>query len=131
MREIARLYSDDKMSMADIRKQFGIGDSSLYRALQKQGVALRGRGGAPVTTPTSSRNRTATSERLTHDGRTRTVSVVPTATRDARAATNGAVHRFRVEFMAVQRFDAPDIHGALVQAQSVGAMDILAITREG
>src|SRR5437016_5504260 len=41
-REIARLYAET-MPTSQIRERFGIGDSSLYRAVQRQGVALRGR----------------------------------------------------------------------------------------
>ena len=37
-REIARVYTDENASPAELRTRFGIGDSSLYRLLQKQGV---------------------------------------------------------------------------------------------
>src|SRR6478672_802289 len=42
-REIARVYTDENASPAELRTRFGIGDSSLYRLLQKHGVTLRGR----------------------------------------------------------------------------------------
>jgi len=41
-REIVRLYADNSTSTAEIRLRFGIGDSSLYRVVQRHGVALRG-----------------------------------------------------------------------------------------
>src|SRR4051794_38606013 len=41
--EIARLYTEEAASPSELRARFGIGDSSLYRMLQKQGVTLRGR----------------------------------------------------------------------------------------
>jgi len=44
-REIARLYADNSTSTAEIRQRFGIGDSSLYRVVQRHGVALRGHTG--------------------------------------------------------------------------------------
>src|SRR5258708_3238267 len=42
-REIARLYAETSTPTSQIRERFGIGDGSLYRAMQRQGVALRGR----------------------------------------------------------------------------------------
>jgi transposase-like protein len=42
-RDIARLYADTSMPTSEIREHFGIGESSLYRVVQRQGVGLRGR----------------------------------------------------------------------------------------
>src|ERR1700682_1327645 len=42
-REIARLYAETNTSTSDIRARFGIGESSLYRIVQRQGIPLRGR----------------------------------------------------------------------------------------
>ena len=42
-REIGRLYADNTTLTSEIRERFGIGDSSLYRIVQRQGIALRGR----------------------------------------------------------------------------------------
>jgi transposase-like protein len=42
-REIGRLYAETSTPTSEIRERFGIGDSSLYRILQQQGVPLRGR----------------------------------------------------------------------------------------
>src|SRR5437879_2156899 len=42
-REIGRLYAETSTPTSEIRERFGIGDSSLYRIVQQQGVALRGR----------------------------------------------------------------------------------------
>ena len=42
-RDIARLYADTSMSTSEIRERFGIGESSLYRVVQRHGVGLRGR----------------------------------------------------------------------------------------
>src|SRR5439155_21956929 len=41
--EIARLYGETSTPTSEIRERFGIGDSSLYRIVQRQGIALRGR----------------------------------------------------------------------------------------
>jgi hypothetical protein len=53
-REIARLYADASMPTSEIRARFGIGESSLYRIIQRQGISLRGHIGAataPATQP--------------------------------------------------------------------------------
>src|SRR5260370_3073955 len=42
-REVARLYSETATPVPDIKKQFGIAESSLYRLIQQRGVAPRGR----------------------------------------------------------------------------------------
>jgi transposase-like protein len=42
-REIARLYAETSTPTSEIRERFGIGDSSLYRVVQRRGLALRGR----------------------------------------------------------------------------------------
>src|SRR6266851_7357142 len=42
-RDIARLYADSSTPTSEIRERFGIGESSLYRVVQRHGVGLRGR----------------------------------------------------------------------------------------
>ena len=42
-REIARLYAETSTPTSEIPECFRIGDSSLYRVVQRRGVALRGR----------------------------------------------------------------------------------------
>jgi transposase-like protein len=42
-REIGRLYAETSIPTSEIRERFDIGDSSLYRIVQQQGVPLRGR----------------------------------------------------------------------------------------
>ena len=56
-REIARLYTVDGASTDAIRERFSIGDSSLYRVLQKQRVPLRGRRGSASAPATSADGR--------------------------------------------------------------------------
>ena len=41
-RDIARLYADKSTPTSEIRERFGIGESSLYRVVQRHGVGLRG-----------------------------------------------------------------------------------------
>jgi hypothetical protein len=45
-REMARLYAEGTTPTAEIRTRFGIGESSLYRIVQREGVPLRGRAAA-------------------------------------------------------------------------------------
>ena len=52
--EIVRLYGETSTPTSEIRERFGIGDSSLYRIVQRQGIALRGRSASstrPKTPP--------------------------------------------------------------------------------
>src|ERR1700674_4875827 len=53
-REITRLYGDTSTSTSEICVRLGIGESSLYRVVQLQGLPLRGRTASstsPGTTP--------------------------------------------------------------------------------
>src|SRR5207244_9324 len=42
-REVTRLYAETETPVSEISKQFGIGESSVYRVAQRHGAALRGR----------------------------------------------------------------------------------------
>jgi transposase-like protein len=48
-RDIARLYADTSTPTSEIRERFGIGESSLYRVVQRHGVGLRGRSASSAT----------------------------------------------------------------------------------
>jgi len=52
-REIGRLYAETRTPTSEIRERFGIGDSSLYRIVQQQGVSLWGRTAAFFTVKVS------------------------------------------------------------------------------
>jgi transposase-like protein len=54
-REIARLYADTSTSTSEICARLGIGESSLYRIVQLQGVPLRGRTAPSVLVGTPTR----------------------------------------------------------------------------
>ncbi len=60
-RDIARLYADASTPTSEIRERFGIGESSLYRVVQRHGVALRGRT-ASSTKPNLPRTRAAAAQ---------------------------------------------------------------------
>ena len=144
--EVARLYAEGSVSTAEIRARFGIGESSLYRILQRQGIPLRGRaavseGAGPASEQGSRRRRWrrsgAAQERggaagRSSRGRTRG-GVRPGAagpTGAAAARNSGVRGRFRVQFVGETIVEAQDIRDALRQAESLGATEITAVTRE-
>jgi transposase-like protein len=116
-REIARLYAENIMTTSQIREQFGIGDGSLYRAVQRQGVALRGR--TAPRTPTKAPQAQAPATRRRRSPSTSRVRVDGTA----------AQYQFRVQFVAERTIEATDMRDALRQAESFGATEITALSR--
>ncbi len=168
-REIARLYAETSTPTSEIRERFRIGDSSLYRVVQRRGLALRGRTASSTSStqrrlprahaPAARRRRSSTangaplavsqprslpataevrpSQRM--DGRSsrramrRTSVTVATTSPAKRAASQtggGARHRFRIRFEAESVFEAKDIQDALRKAESLGATEVTAISRE-
>jgi len=104
-REIARIYSETGTPVAEIRERFGIGEASLYRVQQKIGVSPRGRP-------------------------RREASVGPALRPSKRAVTqSGARRQFRVRFQGQRVFDAADVRDALRQAEVLGVIDIVEVTR--
>src|SRR6266516_1995692 len=57
-REVTRLYGETETPVSEISKQFGIGESSVYRVAQRHGAKLRGR-----TTGTAAADGTAAATR--------------------------------------------------------------------
>jgi transposase-like protein len=104
-REIGRLYAETSTPTSEIRERFGIGDSSLYRIVQQQGVPLRGR--------TAKRSAPKSGQPRTPAARTRR--------RDQQ--------QFRILFLGERVVRARDVHDALRQAQSFGAVEITAVSR--
>jgi transposase-like protein len=129
-RKIARLYADSSTPTAEIRDRFGIGESSLYRVLQRYAVPLRGRSAsqaeassdARASAPVRGRPRRVLARGGSPSPRMRVSS-------KAAATPNAALHRFRVQFAADRIIDAVDISHALRQAEALGATDILAVAR--
>jgi hypothetical protein len=122
------MYSESERSTAEIREQFGIGESTLYRVLQKNGVSLRGRA-TPSVDGTVGSTMTARKPR----GRPRrdpSAGSSPQAP-TARAATqNGFEREFRVRFQGQRVFDAVDVRDALRQAEAaLGEVEIVEVTR--
>src|SRR5690242_18413444 len=128
-REIARLYGETGTPTAEIRERFGIGESSLYRVLQKQSVSLRGRAtsasdGAAISSTSGAG--------LSSRGRPRRdASAGAHVQRASRTALsqNGAAREFRVRFKGQHVFEARDIRDALRQAEALGATSIVEVTR--
>ena len=161
--EIARLYAETSTPTAEIREQFGIGDSSLYRIVQQQGIALRGRT-ASSTRPNAPRAQTPAARRLLSSSPKQAQEAVsqpgsneaPTGARQARrvnarsggirvrrapvtektaapsdtASGTGKRQQFRILFMAERVVRATDMRDALRQAESLGATEITAVSRE-
>ena len=67
-RQIVGLYADPDVSTAEIRQRFAITDTSLYRLLQKHGVALRGRSASRAAPDGARSRRTACSSRTAGRG---------------------------------------------------------------
>ena len=159
-RDIARLYADTSMPTSDIRERFGIGESSLYRVVQRHGVALRGRT-ATSTKPNLPRTWAAASMAsgtklpASRSRSTPNSAGVPSSPRVGErssrragpraAAIEGGVsqsglvssrtrgvtsQRFRIRFQGESVFEATDIRDALRQAESLGAIEITAVARE-
>src|SRR6185503_730330 len=73
-REVTRLYSQTETPVPDISKQFGIGESSVYRVVERHGATLRGRtpktaSAAAATKPTARRASAAAKSTTTRRGR--------------------------------------------------------------
>jgi transposase-like protein len=159
--EIARLYGETSTPTSEIRQRFGIGESSLYRVVQRQGIALRGRTVSPTRrnppraqTPPARRTRSSSptqartpasqpsantaprGPRIT--GRTRGAGVLrasviaktPAPSRSVASQTGGKRGQFRILFMVERVVPAADMADALRQAESLGAIEIIAVTRQ-
>ena len=110
-REVARLYSETTTPVPDIKKQFGIAESSLYRLIQQRGVAPRGRvPAATQSVPKATRRRSALNGKI------------------AASSSSKSGAKYRVSFAAVRVVSAKDIRDAIRQAESLGATTITAIT---
>lgn len=150
-REIARLYADNSTSTAEIRQRFGIGDSSLYRVVQRHGVALRGHTGLSTRSKSSPakpaagtgsrlsaaaatpRTSARAARRSTPSAAQRTSATPAEAWPVGRASSRtggGAQQRYEIRFLAESVFEATDVLDALRQAESLGAAEITAIARE-
>jgi len=136
--EVARLYGQTDTSAADIRQQFGIGDSTLYRIVQRNGLTLRGRVGSTARKPREARPATRrTAGRGTSPRRARGSATHALRLPQASAATlpaptpvvDGSSRRtYRVRFDALIR--ARDVSDALRQAAGLGAQEVVAITQQ-
>jgi transposase-like protein len=154
-REVARLYAESTTPTSEIRKRFGIGESSLYRIVQREGVPLRGRTAAvpepaPPRTqaPDSGRRRSATASGAhapvvqpraaaaapvgpsRRGGRGHVSRATPSASRGVSAPASSARGQFRIQFQAERVIQARDIRDALRQAESLGAIEVTAVSRE-
>jgi transposase-like protein len=135
-REIARLYGETSTPTSEIRERFGIGDSSLYRVVQRQGVALRGRtaGAAPGPRParaSANGRRRASSASPRTDSKSSPVRRASVKRRTPASASPRAGDRqqFRVSFVGERVIQAADVRDALRQAAALGATEITSVAR--
>jgi hypothetical protein len=106
------MYSDATTSTAAIREQFGIQDTTLYRLLQRRGVAPR-RSGATL----GGQPRTRASSKTVRAGR-------------AAATTNGVGTSFSVNFRAVSVVSGRSALDVVLELERLGATDIEEIRRQ-
>ena len=154
-REVARLYAESTTPTSEIRKRFGIGESSLYRIVQRQGVPLRGRAAA-TPEPVSPRAQAADGGRRRsamasgaqtpavqppaaaaapggpsrRGGRGPARRTTPAASGGASAPGARARGQFRIDFRGERVIQAWDIREALRQAELLGATEVTAVARE-
>jgi len=124
------MYAEANVTNAAIRERFSISDPTLYRVLQKQGVPLRGRSAPSGASKRGANGLTRTPRRATRRRTTRGRARAARTPRVAVSSPDGARTQFRVEFQAERVFDGPNIRDVLRQAQSAGAVEIVAINRE-
>jgi transposase-like protein len=146
-REIARLYAETNTLTSDIRARFGIGESSLYRIVQRQGIPLRGRTSSskaqvlqPAQVQNARRSRSSNSgQRATSAPRSTaatnthraSVALPRTPSTGSGASQPGrARQRYRIRFQGERVIEAQDIRDALRQAEVLGAIEITAVARE-
>ena len=129
-REIVRLYTDENASPAELRNEFGIGDSTLYRLLQKRGVTLRGRSASTPEVRKTDRDGVAVAQGPSRRGQVRTGSGRgQPSDQSAHRSTHGASFQFRVTYSGVEVVEAADIRDALHQCEMLGATDVFEIKR--
>ena len=135
-REVARLYAGTTTRTSEIRKRFGISDSSLYRIVQRQGVPLRGRGGPSTRTgarTSAAQPRAALATPPAHSRageRAPARRAVPSTGRRTASARAGSRSQFRIQFRGERVIQAHDVREALRRAESLGAIEVTAVTRE-
>jgi transposase-like protein len=142
-REVARLYAEGTLPTSEIRKRFGIGEPSLYRIVQRQGVPLRGRAAAtpepaPPRTqaPHGGRGRSSTANGAQAPAGRSRVAVGAAPTGSSRRGGRGRASRasgrgqFRIHFRGERVIQARDIRDALRQAESLGPVEVTGVIRE-
>jgi transposase-like protein len=131
-REIGRLYAETSTPTSEIRERFGIGDSSLYRIVQQQGVPLRGRTAARSAAK-SPQARTPAARRSGSPRTARATQAIsqprPTKATTATRARRSDRQQFRILFRGERVVRATDVRDALRQAQAFGAVEITAVVQ--
>ena len=128
--DIARVYAAGSASNGEIRQRFEISDPTLYRVLQKHKVPLHRRGALIASANGVGRQAPSTGQQFPKQRATRTMKVsLSRAPKTAASISDVPVGQFRIVFRGERVFDALDMQDALRQAQAVGALDVVAISR--
>ena len=139
-REVTRLYAETTTSVPQISKQFGIGQSSVYRIAQRHGAGVRGRTEPAESTPSVTPPAQpvtpqmqapapappAVARRAAPRARAAARPTPVARKRNAPVATS-ALQRYEIRFSAETVVQASDISGVLRQLESLGATDVLSI----
>jgi transposase-like protein len=139
-REVTRLYAETTTSVPQISKQFGIGQSSVYRIAQRHGAGVRGRTAPAESTPSvtppaqpvtpqmqaPAPASPAVARRAAPRAKAAARPTPVARKRNAPVATS-ALQRYEIRFSAETVVQASDISGVLRQLESLGATDVLSI----
>jgi transposase-like protein len=126
--QIAQQYADGGLPAADIAREFGISEVSVYRTLRTQGVALRGR--TPSASIGTRGKRAAGAAPTWRVALNSTSSANRSRPADGATRTGGATRtQYQIQFRGEQIVHAANIRDVLRQLESLGTADVLEITQ--
>lgn len=129
--EVIRLYSETTTPLAEIKQQFGVAESSLYRLIRQRNVTPRGRTSAATRSVSdSARVRTVLNRGVALSRQAvRSRSSVSARHSPLPPPSSESGVKYRVSFAARRIVTAMDIRDAIRQAEELGAIEIIAISR--
>jgi transposase-like protein len=129
--DVIRLYAETTTPLAEIKQQFGLAESSLYRLIQQRGVTPRGRASSATrSVSNSARGRAVLNRGLALSRQiVRSRSGVSARQTPLLPPSSESGIKYRVSFAARQIVTAVDIRDAIRQAEKLGATEVTAIIR--